>query len=53
MSKLKSYYCPHCKKFLMDGNVKKLNMPCPYCQKMINAEEVDLVGTAYIEINKK
>lgn len=37
--KLQSYFCPHCKKFLMKGAVKRLNMTCPNCQKMIDADE--------------
>jgi acetyl-CoA carboxylase beta subunit len=40
---LKSYYCPHCDRFLFKGNVKKLNMVCHYCQKMISADEKDLM----------
>ena len=42
-AKLKSYFCPHCKKMLMKGNVKKLSMTCPNCQKMIDADEKDLL----------
>ena len=42
---LKEYRCPHCNKFLFKGNVKKLNMVCHYCNKMINAEESDLFLT--------
>ena len=41
--KLKSYFCPHCNKFLMKGDVKKLNMTCPHCQKLINADEDELL----------
>jgi hypothetical protein len=37
----------------MDGDVKNLNMPCPYCQKMIKADEVDLLGSGYTKTNKK
>ncbi len=40
---LKSYYCPHCDRFLFKGNVKKLNMVCNYCQKLISADAKDLV----------
>ncbi len=36
-TKLKSYYCPHCKKLVMKGNVKKLSMVCSHCGKMIKA----------------
>ena len=32
---LKEYRCPHCKRFLFKGNVKKLNMLCHHCQKLI------------------
>ncbi len=28
----------------MNGYVKRLNMICPNCQTMINAEEEDLLG---------
>jgi uncharacterized Zn finger protein (UPF0148 family) len=40
---LKEYHCPHCKRFLFKGNVKKLNMVCHHCQKMISADEKDLI----------
>jgi phage FluMu protein Com len=40
---LKEYRCPHCNKFLLKGNIKKLNMVCHYCNKMINAEGSELV----------
>ena len=40
---LKEYRCPHCGKFIFKGNVKKLNMVCHYCQKMISADEKDLM----------
>ncbi len=42
-SKLKSYFCPHCKKLLMNGNVKRLKMTCPICQTMIDVEERKLL----------
>jgi len=42
-SKMKSYFCPHCHKPLMKGNVKRLNMTCPHCQTLINSDENDLV----------
>ena len=32
---LKEYRCPHCKRFLFKGNVKKLNMLYHYCQELI------------------
>lgn len=40
---LKEYRCPHCKRFLFKGNIKKLNMVCHHCQKMISADEKDLI----------
>lgn len=40
---LKSYFCPHCRKILMKGAVKRLNMTCPNCQKMIDADESELL----------
>jgi acetyl-CoA carboxylase beta subunit len=42
-STLKEYRCPHCDRFLFKGNIKKLNMVCHHCHKMINAEESELV----------
>ena len=42
---LKEYRCPHCGRFLFNGNVKKLNMVCHHCQKMINADGDELVKT--------
>lgn len=42
---LKSYYCPHCKKLIMKGNVKRLSMTCPHCSELINADENDLIKT--------
>jgi len=39
---LKEYHCPHCNIFLFKGNVRKLNMVCHHCQKMIDAEEGEL-----------
>lgn len=38
-SSLKKYFCPHCDKFLFKGNIKKLNMACHHCQKLIRADE--------------
>jgi acetyl-CoA carboxylase beta subunit len=40
---LKEYYCPHCDKLLFKGNIKKLNMVCHHCQKLINADENELI----------
>jgi len=42
-SNLQSYRCPHCDKFLFKGNVKKLNMVCHHCQKMISADGNDIL----------
>ena len=47
---LKEYHCPHCGRFLFKGNVKKLNMVCHHCQKMINVNEDDLFKTDNEEI---
>ena len=41
--KWKSYYCPHCQKILMKGEVKSLNMTCQHCHRLINAEEDGLL----------
>jgi DNA-directed RNA polymerase subunit RPC12/RpoP len=41
----KSYYCPHCKKMIMKGNVKRLSMTCPHCSDLIDADEEDLIKT--------
>ena len=40
---LKEYRCPHCNRFLFNGNVKKLNMVCYHCQKTICADESELL----------
>lgn len=50
-SKLKSYFCPHCQKIIMKGDVKRLCMSCPVCQKMIDADEKDLLKSN--EANEK
>jgi len=42
-SKLKLYYCPHCQKLLMKGNVKRLKMNCPHCHELVNAREDELL----------
>jgi len=39
----KKYHCPHCDRFLFKGNIKKLNMVCHHCQKMINTDESELI----------
>ena len=41
---LKEYYCPHCNRFVFRGNVRRLKMPCPHCQKMIDSDADDLVN---------
>jgi len=41
----KSYYCPHCKKIIMKGNVQRLSMTCPHCTELIDADEADLIKT--------
>ncbi len=43
--KWKSYYCPYCKKILMKGEVKHLNMTCQHCHRLINADEDELLKT--------
>ena len=40
---LKEYRCPHCNRFLFNGNVKKLNIVCHHCQKKINVDEDELL----------
>jgi hypothetical protein len=47
---LKEYRCPHCDRFLFKGNVKKLNMVCHHCQKMIDVDDGDLFKTDNEEI---
>jgi len=42
-AKSKTYYCPHCKKVLMKGDVKRLNMICQHCHKLVNAREDELL----------
>lgn len=41
-SGFKDYYCPHCREFILKGNVKRLNMSCPHCSRMISVDEKDL-----------
>ncbi len=43
-TKSKTYYCPHCWKFLMKGDVRKFNMVCPHCHKLINAKGDELLN---------
>lgn len=40
---MNEYRCPHCGKFLFKGNVKRLNMVCHHCQKMISVDTRDLL----------
>lgn len=42
-SELRQYFCPHCRKTLIRGNIKKLRMECPHCQRMIDSPEKDLL----------
>ena len=39
----KDYHCPHCDKFLFKGNIQRLNMVCHHCQKLITADEDELL----------
>ncbi len=41
--KLKSYYCPHCKKLIMKGDVKRLSMTCTHCSELIDVNENELL----------
>ena len=41
---LKEYRCPHCGRFLFKGNVKKLNMLCHHCHKMIIEDESEFIN---------
>ncbi len=47
----KEYHCPHCYRFLFKGNIKKLNMVCHHCQKMIDVDEDDLMKPDNEEIS--
>ncbi len=49
-TKHKTYYCPHCKKLIMKGNVQRLSMTCPHCTELIDADEEKLLN---FENNKK
>ncbi|MCP4158761.1 MAG: hypothetical protein GY760_01695 [Deltaproteobacteria bacterium] len=42
--KSKSYYCPHCKKLIMKGDVKRLSMTCPNCLELVDADEEGLLN---------
>jgi len=42
--KSKTYYCPHCRKPLMKGDVKRLTMTCPDCHRLIDAKGDDLIS---------
>jgi len=50
---LKEYRCPHCKRFLFKGNVKKINMLCHHCQKLIIADGNEVVFKKTDKILKK
>ena len=52
-SKLKSYYCPHCQKILMKGDVRKLNMTCQHCHKLINADEGELLKPEIFSLSEE
>ena len=43
--KLKSYYCPYCKKTIMKGNIKRVSLAWPHCSEFINVVENDLIKT--------
>lgn len=45
---IKTYRCPHCNRFLFKGNVQKLNMVCHHCQKMISADDNELMASREI-----
>lgn len=42
-SNLTEYRCPFCNQFLFRGNVQRLKMSCPHCQKMIDSDSDDLI----------
>ncbi len=42
--KLKSYYCPHCNKLIMKGDVKRLSMTCPHCLELVEADGEELTS---------
>ncbi len=48
---IKTYRCPHCNRFLFKGNVQKLNMVCHHCQKMISADDNELMMSEEITIS--
>jgi len=50
ITKSKTYYCPHCRKALMKGNVKRLNMPCPDCHEQINTKGDELLNQGDVKI---
>ena len=41
---IKEYRCPYCNRILFKGNVKKINMACQHCQKLIRADEHELLN---------
>ena len=40
---LTEYCCPFCNRFLFRGDVQRLKMSCPHCQKMIDSDNDGLV----------
>ena len=42
-SRLKNYYCPHCGRLVMKGNVNRLKMNCPHCLTLIDATGAELL----------
>ncbi len=44
-TKFQIYFCPHCNKKIMTGSVKRLQMVCPTCQKMVKADAADLLSS--------
>jgi acetyl-CoA carboxylase beta subunit len=47
----KTYYCPHCQKPLMKGDVKRFNMACPNCHKSIDAKGDELLNQRAADIS--
>ena len=44
-TKCQNYFCPHCKKKIMAGSVRRLHMICPKCHKMVKADAADLLSS--------
>ncbi len=49
ITKSKIYYCPHCRKPVMKGDVKRLNMTCPNCHKLIDAIGDELLNQGDVQ----